>query len=352
MRYIVNILFMTFAMMLSGCMHESKIVMSSSQEYAEFFDIVGQDTDTFIIVRHPSGRQPDTLWVSTPVKRIICMSSSHVAALAAIDASETICAVSGLKYISDPDIRCGTVKDVGYDAALDYEMILDLKPDLLVTYAVTGAEPPYVSKLRSLGVKTLVLHDHLEQHPLARAEYVRLFGALTGRMHAADSVYSFVRDRYNEQMREVDRATKAKVLINIPYGDAWYIPGKDGYMSRLVEDAGGEIIGASSGTSASSVISLEEAYEYSLEADMWLNPGPCRTREEIEAFHHMFPRFGPIARNLPIYNNIRCANNGGGNDFWERGAVRPDLLLEDLIAIMEHAKGGEKEESLHFHVCM
>ena len=76
------------------------------------------------------------------------------------------------------------------------------------------------------------------------------------------------------------------------------------------------------------------------------------TREEIEAFHHMFPRFGPVARNLPIYNNIRCANNGGGNDFWERGAVRPDLLLEDLIAIMEHAKGGEKEESLHFHVCM
>lgn len=284
--------------------------------------------------------------------RLICMSSSHVAALSAIGADKHIIAVSGLKYISDPDLKKNDVKDIGYDAALDYEAILELKPDLLVTYAVTGAAPAYVSKLRSLGVRTLVLHDHLEQHPLARAEYVRLFGALTGRMEVADSVYHDVRDRYLELSANVDRTAKAKVLINIPYGDAWYIPGQDGYMSQLVRDAGGEVIGAAEGTSASSVISLEQAYGYSLQADLWLNPGSCRTREELGAAHHMFPRFGPLANGLPIYNNIRCVNEGGGNDFWEQGAVRPDLVLEDMISIMNHAKGGERAEGLHFHMAI
>ena len=323
--------------------------MSSSQEYAEYFDIVTQDSTTAIIITYPSSKQVDTLRVNSPMGRLICMSSSHVAALSAIGADNVIIAVSGLKYISDPDLKKNDVKDIGYDAALDYETILELQPDLLVTYAVSGAEPAYVSKLRSLGVRTLVLHDHLEQHPLARAEYVRLFGALTGRREVADSVYHDVRDRYLELSANVERTTKVKVLINIPYGDAWYIPGQDGYMSQLVRDAGGEILGAVVGESASSVVSLEQAYEYSLEADLWLNPGPCRTREELAAAHHMFPRFGPMAKGLPIYNNIRCVNEGGGNDFWESGAVRPDLILEDLISIMNHARGDDPEESLHYY---
>ena len=352
MRNITIILYLTLAVMLSGCIHESKIIMSSSQEYAEYFDIVTQDSTTAIIVTYPSSQQVDTLWVNSPKDRLICMSSSHVAALSAIGADKHIIAVSGLKYISDQDLKRNDVKDIGYDAALDYEAILELQPDLLVTYAVSGAEPAYVSKLHSLGIRTLVLHDHLEQHPLARAEYVRLFGALTGRREVADSVYHDVRDRYLELSANVERTTKVKVLINIPYGDAWYIPGQDGYMSQLVRDAGGEILGAAHGESASSVVSMEQAYEYSLEADLWLNPGPCRTREELAAAHHMFPRFGPLAKGLPIYNNIRCVNEGGGNDFWEQGAVRPDLVLEDMISIMNHAKGGERTEGLHFHMAI
>ena len=352
MKKYLLISILTLAACLSCAQQEGAVDVASSQEYAGFFDVVVSDSLTGIVVIQPGRNVADTMWFSSPMDRLICMSSSHVAALSAIGADSVVVAVSGLRYISDPDIVRNCVADIGYDAALDYEAILALEPDLLVTYAVTGAEPAYVAKLRSLGVRTLVLHDHLEQHPLARAEYVRLFGALTGRMEVADSVYHDVRDRYLELSANVDRTTKVKVLINMPYGDAWYIPGQDGYMSQLVRDAGGEILGAVHGESASSVVSLEQAYEYSLEADLWLNPGSCRTREELGAAHHMFPRFGPLANGLPIYNNIRCVNEGGGNDFWEQGAVRPDLVLEDMISIMNHAKGGERTEGLHFHMAI
>lgn len=352
MKKYLLISILAMAACLSCAQQEGAVDVASSQEYAGFFDVVVSDSLTGIVVIQPGRNVADTMWFSSPMDRLICMSSSHVAALSAVGADSVICGVSGLRYISDPDVVRSGVVDIGYDAALDYEAILGLEPDLVVTYAVTGAEPAYVGKLRSLGVKTLVLHDHLEQHPLARAEYVLLFGALTGRRHVADSVYEEVRDRYLELAATADRTQSAKVLINIPYGDAWYIPGQDGYMSQLVRDAGGEVIGAAEGTSASSVISLEQAYENSLQADLWLNPGSCRTREELGAAHHMFPRFGPLANGLPIYNNIRCVNEGGGNDFWERGAVRPDLVLEDMISIMNHAKGGEKADSLHFHVAL
>ena len=342
-KIIISLL--SLAAVLSCIRQGGTVDRVSSQEYATHFDIVKQDSLTGIVVVQPGFVDSDTLWFEQPMNRLICMSSSHVAALSVIGADSVIRAVSGLKYMSDPDLRRHGVKDIGYDAALDYEAILALQPDLLVTYAVTGAEPAYVAKLRSLGVRTLVLHDHLEHHPLARAEYIRLFGVLTGRVEVADSVFGEVRDRYLELAANVDRTVKTKVLINIPYGDAWYIPGHASYMSQLVRDAGGEILGAAAGESVSSVISLEQAYQYSLEADLWLNPGSCRTIEELAQAHHMFPRFGTLAKGLPIYNNIKCVNEGGGNDFWERGAVRPDLILQDLIYIFDYAQGIKTEDS-------
>ena len=66
---------------------------------------------------------------------------------------------------------------------------------------------------------------------------------------------------------------------------------------------------------------------------MWLNPGVCRTREEVTAFHHTFRHFGPIVNGLPIYNNTLRITPEGGNDFWESGSIRPDLVLEDLVNI-------------------
>lgn len=344
------------AVLVSGCAGGHQDLRPNGTEYAICFDIISNGPIVGVVTISPSASFSDTLWIERPMDKIICMSSSHVAALSAIDALSAVKGVSGLRYLSDPALNRQKVADIGYDAALDYEAILKLAPDLLVTYAVNGAEPAYVSKLRSLGVNTLVLHDHLENHPLARAEYVRLFGALTGRQDVADSLYSEIRDNYLRLARSVPADDRAKVLINIPYGDAWYVPGKEGYMSRLVEDAGGVILGAASGASASSVISLEKAFEMSLDADLWLNPGSCSSREGLIRTHHMFSRFGPIADGLPIYNNIKCVNQAGGNDFWERGAIRPDLVLEDLIFIIDHAQGKTNEDSrggnLHFFLAL
>ena len=134
------------------------------------------------------------------------------------------------------------------------------------------------------------------------------------------------------------------VLMNIPYGDAWYIPGADNYMTRMIQDAGGEVLGAMPGRN-SSVVSLEKAYKLSQGADVWLNPGHCTIRQQLSDIHHLFPTFGPLTKSLPIYNNTLRTNSEGGNDFWESGAVRPDLVLEDLVKIFSSQPG-----ELHYHL--
>ena len=44
-------------------------------------------------------------------------------------------------------------------------------------------------------------------------------------------------------------------------------------------------------------------------------------------------------RNGQVYNNTRRRTPAGGSDFWESGAVHPELILQDLTAIFYPASG-------------
>ena len=286
-------------------------------EYARWFSILDS---TSVVVFSPSGGA-DTL--RGPVQSLVCMSTSYVGFLDAIGEASVVKGVSGLKFAGTPGLDA---IEVGYDANLDFEAVLKTRPDYLLTYAVGSVEPAYMAKLRELGIKAVVLSEHLENHPLARAEYVKLFGALTGRLHQADSVFSDVRDRY---LSLVQPSVTCKVLVNVPYADSWYIPGGENYMTRLISDAGGEVLGAVPGRDNSSVISLEKAYSFAQEADFWLNTGWCSSLKDMSLIHPVFKDF-----NFPeVWNNTLLTTPGGGNMFWETGPVRPDLILHDLVRI-------------------
>ena len=179
--------------LLASCATHNRPAARGGMEYAQWFDL--QENQAVIL--SPYGGAPDTLKVDSPVRSIVCMSSSYIGFLDALGCD--------------------------YDAALDYETILKLRPDLVLTYAVSAAEPPYLQKLRDLGIRTAVIHEHLESHPLARAEYIKFFGLLTGRAALADSLFTDIRDRYLSLVKETE--APKKVLVNIPYADQWYIPG-------------------------------------------------------------------------------------------------------------------------------
>jgi len=312
--------------LLSSCVTHTRPAAPGGMEYAQWFDLQGNKA----IVTSPYGGATDTLEVDAPVRSIVCMSSSYIGFLDAIGCDSVATAVSGLAYVSDPEVQAHAV-DVGYDAALDYETILKLRPDLVLTYAVSAAEPPYLQKLRDLGIRTAVIHEHLESHPLARAEYIKFFGLLTGHKELADSLFADIRDRYLSLVKETD--TPKSVLVNIPYADQWYIPGGDNYMTRLIQDAGGTVLGAVPGRFESSVISVEKAYELAQEADCWLNPGWCATKAQLRSVHPLFADFPVLGKS--VWNNTKQSTPGGGNAFWETGPAHPDLILEDLRAIFD-----------------
>lgn len=335
-------------MMTMSC----SVTADKASQDAACFKIETKGDTAEVISISPLTNIADTFRITSPCNKIVCMSSTYVACLSALGKADAICAVSGAKYISDRKVRnCiqnGEIAEAGYDSAPDYEKIVALSPDVVVTYSLNSAGSAFVTRLRRLGIPVLVLYDYLEQNPLARASYIKVFGALTGMSAKADSIYDCVSERYNVIASSVKASSEImgnsrmpgddvrqsgfvkKVLMNIPYSDAWYIPGGENYMSVLVRDAGGEVIGAGPGRSESSIISVEQAYEYSFHADFWLNTGWCDTMEALYSAHPLFSSF----KVDNVYNNTLRSGPDGGNDFWESGAVNPDLILHDLVRIL------------------
>lgn len=88
--------------------------------------------------------------------RIVCMSSTHIAMLDAIGEAGRVVGVSGIDYISNPDIqaRRDSIGDVGYEGNINYELLLSLDPDLVLLFGVNGASSAE-GKLKETGIPFL-----------------------------------------------------------------------------------------------------------------------------------------------------------------------------------------------------
>lgn len=294
-------------------------------------------TTQFFIARNgekaPEGFEGGIL--TGEARRIVAMSSSHIAMLDALGETDRIVGVSGINYLSTPSIKARRDKpaDVGYGDQVDYERMLSLRPDVVLVYGINSASA-MENKLRELHIPYIYIGEYLETSPLGKAEWAVLLGELTGKRREAERIVGDVATRYNALARLVtdSKDERPKVMLNAPYGDSWFMPPVDSYMVRLIEDAGADYLLASNKTNTSVPIDREEAYLLSSEASVWLNAGSFSSLAEVRK---ALPQWASlrVVRTGQIYNNTARMTPDGGNDFFESGCMRPDVILRDLIQI-------------------
>jgi iron complex transport system substrate-binding protein len=288
--------------------------------------------------KHSTSSNADNAEVfNTPLKRLICLSTTHIAYIDELKKTSAIVGVSGAAFVNSESllarIRSGEVKDVGYDQNLNYELIVSLKPDAVLCYGVGVESVGYLLKLKELGIRLIFIGDYLEENPLGKAEWIKAFGTLFNANDIADSIFNNIVSEYQQAtLLTKSIKSKPKVFLNLPYKDAWYFPGGSNYFVKLIEDAGGDYIFKDLEGSKSYTISFEKAIEASTNADVWLNPGAVYSLSDINQIDERLLTLTPCKEGR-VYNNNLRSNPSGGNDFWESGVVHPDLILKDLIYI-------------------
>jgi iron complex transport system substrate-binding protein len=286
--------------------------------------------------------------IFVPLKKIICMSTTHLAMISAIGEGKSIVGVSGTNFIYSPElnknVERGFIVDVGYEANLNKELILKISPDLIMIYGIGSESAGYMGKIKELGSKIIINADYLETDPLSRAEWIKLFGALYCKESLADSIYKSEVAEYDKLKSYIDQNTtnKPKVLLGLPFKDTWYISPGNSFIGRLISDAGGDYLWMNTNSSMSMPYGIESVYLQGMKADFWLNIGNVTSKNEISNVDQRLDDL-PCFKKDDLFNNNKRVTVNGGNDFWESGSLYPHLLLKDIATILHPEIFSEHE---------
>lgn len=282
----------------------------------------------------------DTLQViEVPVKKIICMSTTHLAMISALNEIRSVAGFSGTRFLFSHDlaqnVENGAIREIGYEDNLNKELILKLDPDLVMVYGIDSESTGYIGKLKELGIKILYNADYLETDPLGKAEWIKLIGALYSKEQMADSIFRTIEDEYNriKSYVKTHSSERPKVLLGLPFKDTWFVSPGNSYVSRLIEDAGGYYLWHGVESSVSMPMGLENVYIKALTADYWLNTGTADTKSEILSIDSRLANL-PCFRNGNLFNNNKRTNANGGNDYWESGSISPQIILNDIASVL------------------
>lgn len=324
--------------------------------YAENFKITDFETHRLLTVRNafresettyhyalvpkdkPRPKLPDTVPViRTPVERVVAMETVYIGHMEALNQIDRIVAAATVSFINNPEVRegveAGRIRSVQIGQALDVESLLILQPDLILT-SISG-DPAFdiPHKLRRTRLPIVLSAGYMEQHPLARAEWIKFFAAFFEASDRADQLFETVERRYLELTeRTASVADRPTVLCGAPYSGVWHVPGGKSYTAQAIRDAGGHYLWSDNDEQGGIPLDLERVFLRGAQADIWINPSGYRSKSALLSADERFGKFGP-ARTGSIYNNTRRVSAAGGNAIWESGIIHPEQVLADLIHI-------------------
>src|SRR4030043_577091 len=173
---------LTFALLLiPGCSHkrasseENNPAVPVDMSYAQGFEMEESDGIVMLRVMNPwqqaenvsyqywLGKSrhvprkgiPENRYFKVPVEKVVCLSTTFIGFIDFLHQEKSIVGISGEKYVTTPSledkIRKGEIPDVGYDENLSYEKLIQLQPDVVFVYGVTGSVSSVIARLDEAG---------------------------------------------------------------------------------------------------------------------------------------------------------------------------------------------------------
>lgn len=299
------------------------------------------DTTKYLLIKRgdaiPDG-YPDAQVIKIPIRSIIGMSSMHVALIDFADSDALLTGLGNVKYASSINVRRyiaqGKIKEVGQESNMNNEMVLTMRPDVIMAVGNVNAKINRFKILTDAGIPVIQNSEFLESTPLGRAEWVKLMGVLVGKEELVNKKFDAMETEYNRLVKLAKKAiVKPHVITTMPVKGTWYVPEGNSYLTHFIQDAGA----ASKWSDIKGIGTLPLSFELvapeALKADFWLNVGYVNSKQEMVARDSRFADFKPF-KTGSVYNYNNRVNAAGANDYWESGAVNPHVVLSDLIRII------------------
>ena len=299
------------------------------------YDLITIDGSRYLVVPEgaaaPANLDADITVLQQPIQNIYLVSSSAMDPIISIGGLGAV-ALSGTQaenwYLdaARTAMEQGEIAYAGKYSAPDYETILSADCGLAIENTMIYHPPEVKEQLDKLGVPVLVERSSYESDPLARMEWVKLYGILLGRTEEAERVFDDAVQRIAPLLDE-EPTGKTAAFFSITSTNLATVRKGGDYVAKMIGLAGGSYVFADltdSGNNLATVnISLEDFYAGARDADVLLYnstiEGELRTMDELLAKCPMLADFKAVQSG-----SVWCTSQS----LFQQSMELPDLILD------------------------
>lgn len=330
-------------------------IAKNSIEYASGLSIVKYDDYSVVTVSNPwpnsnkdfkyilkekDAKVPDSLQTFTtiqvPLESIVVTSTTNIPFLEMLEVENKLVGFPHTDYISSEKTRAlidkGSVKNVGQNEKLNIEQLIELSPNLIVTFGVDNNNPT-LDNLKKSGLNVLIQGDWMEQSPLGKAEWIKLYGALFGKEDKAKELFDKIVESYDQAKKlAAEKTAGSTVLYGSMYEDVWYVAKGNSWVAEFMKDAHANYLWADLKGTGSEGLSFEKVLDKAKTANVWIASGSFKSLDELQKANPHYGEFDAF-KNKNVYSFEGKLGATGGTVYYELAPSRPDLVLKDYIKI-------------------
>lgn len=274
--------------------------------------------------------------IHTPIKTVVATSTTHIPALELLGVEQTLLGFPGTDYISSKKTRSiidsGNVRELGKNEGINTEVLLELRPDIVVAFGVDGTNKS-METIAKARIPVIYNGDWVEKSPLAKAEWIKFFGVLYGKEKEADSIFNNIERNYLKAKQiALEAKSRPTVLCGAMYKDIWYLPNGTSSEAQFIKDANANYLWSDTKEIGSIPLSFEAVFEKAKSTKLWLSPSYYSSYESLKKSNTHYTEFDAF-KNKNIYTFANTKGASGGVTYYELGMARPDLVLKDIIKI-------------------
>lgn len=274
--------------------------------------------------------------LSIPIKKIVVTSTTHIPSLELLDVEESLVGFPGIDYISSEKTRNridnDEIRDLGKNEGINTEVLLELSPDVVIGFGIDGNNKTFET-IKKSNIPVIYDGDWVESSPLAKAEWIKLFGFLFDKEKQAHSIFNAIETDYNEAKKLASEVKhQPSILSGAMYNDVWYLPNGSSTEAQLLKDANTNYLFKDTQGTGSLALNFETVFSKAKNADIWLSPSNYESTEALINSNEHYTMFKAF-QNKNIYSFTNTTGKTGGVLYYELGMTRPDLVLKDLIKI-------------------
>lgn len=296
--------------------------------------------DFTYILKEKNGLIPDSLQkhtqLSVPLQSIVVTSTTNIPFLEMLEVEKSLVGFPHTNYVSSVKTRklidAGIVKNVGQNEKLNIEKLIDLAPEAIVTFGIDNNNP-MIENLKKSGLNVIIQADWMEQSPLGKAEWIKLYAALFGKEKEGKILFDNIVKNYNEAIELVaNQKAEKTVLYGSMYQNQWYVAKGNSWVAQFMKDAKSNYLWADVEGSGSLGLSFEKILDKAKNAQVWIATGSFKNLKELDNSNPHYNQFNAFTtKNVYTFESKLGAT--GGTFYYELAPSRPDLVLKDYIKI-------------------